>query len=93
MFSNHGVKSITLFVFLVLALLLLSFFRTALSGLSISVERTFSIVLLVLPGLAGIVLGAMGIVKNGSRMWLAITGIILNMLIAAFMTFVLLFAG
>ena len=93
MFSNHGVKSITLFVFSVLALLLLSFFRTALSGLSISVERTFSIVLLVLPGLAGIVLGAMGIVKNGSRMWLAITGIILNVLIAAFMTFVLLFAG
>jgi len=93
MFSNHGVKSITLFVFSVLALLLLSFFEKALSGLSISAERTFSIVLLVLPGLAGIVLGAMGVVKNESRRWLAVTGIILNGLFAAFMTFVSLFSG
>jgi len=93
MFSNHGVKSITLFVFSVLALLLLSFFEKALSGLSISAERTFSIVLLVLPGLAGIVLGAMGVVKNESRRWLAVIGIILNVLFTAFMTFVLLFSG
>ena len=93
MFLNRGAKSITLFVFSVLALLLLSFFEKALSGLSISAERTFSIVLLVVPGLAGIVLGVMGVVKNESRKWLAITGIILNGLFAAFMTFVLLFAG
>ena len=52
MFSNHGAKSITLFVFSILALLLLSFFEKALSGLSISAERAFSIVLLVLPGLS-----------------------------------------
>jgi len=93
MFSNHGVKSITLFVFSVLALLLLSFFEKALSGLSISTERTFSIVLLVLPGLVGIVLGAMGVVKKESWRWLAITGFVLNVLFVAFMTFVLLFAG
>jgi len=93
MFSNHGTKSISLFIFSVLALTLLSVFEAVLIGLSTSAERFISFFLLVLPGLAGVVFGVLGVAKNESQKWIAITGIILNGLFAAFMTFVLSFAG
>ena len=93
MFSHSGTKSISLFLFSVFALLLLTLFETVLAGLATSTERIIGVFLLVIPGLIGIVFGALGIFKNESRKWLAVTGVILNGLFAAFMTFVLLFAG
>lgn len=91
--SNHGIKSIVLFAFSVLALLLLSVFESALVGLSITTERIISVLLLILPGLAGVAFGILGLVGNESRKWLAITGILLNGLFTMFMTFVLSLAG
>ena len=93
MLSHNGTKSISLFLFSVFALLLLTLFETVLAGLATSTERIIGVFLLVIPGLIGIVFGALGIFKNESRKWLAVTGVILNGLFAAFMTFVLLFAG
>lgn len=93
MFLHNGTKSIGLFLFSVLALLLLTLFETALAGLTTSTERIIGVFLLVLPGLIGIVFGVLGIFKSESRKWLAVTGIVLNGFFAAFMTFMLLFAG
>jgi hypothetical protein len=91
--SSHGTKSIILFVFSVISLLLLTFFESSLSGLTASVERLISLLLLVLPGLAGVVFGVLGVVKKEPRKWIAISGVLINGLFAAFMTFVLSFAG
>jgi len=93
MFSHNGTKSIGLFLFSVLALLLLTLFEATLAGLTTTTERLISALLLTLPGLIGIVFGMLGILKNESRKWLAIIGVILNGLFALFMTFVLSFAG
>ena len=93
MIPNHGTGSIILFAFSILALLLLSIFESALSGLSISTERIISVLLLVLPGVGGVVFGLLGVAKNEPRRWVAILGILLNGLFAVFMTFVLSIAG
>jgi len=90
---SNGMKSLVLFVFSILALLLLTLFESALAGLSTSTERIISIVLLVLPSLAGVVFGVLGLVKKESRKWISIIGTLLNGIFAAFMTFVLSFAG
>jgi len=89
----NGVKSLALFAFSIIALLLLTLFESALSGISISTERIISFVLLVLPSLAGLGFGVFGLIKKEPRKWVSIAGIILNGTFAAFMTFVLSFAG
>ena len=93
MSANHGTKSVILFAFSVVALVLLTVFEASLAGISTSAERIISLILLVLPGLAGVAFGVLSLIKKESRKWIAIAGILLNGLFAAFMTFVLSFAG
>ena len=62
-----GVKSILLFVLSIVFLVLLTLFETALVGLTITTERMLSLLLLVLPGVAGVVYGFLGIVRKESR--------------------------
>ena len=62
-----GVKSILLFVLSIVFLGLLTLFETALVGLTITTERMLSLLLLVLPGVAGVVYGFLGIVRKESR--------------------------
>ena len=90
---THGKKSIILLAVSIVALLLLSYFESAFSGLSTSIERIVSFILLVLPGIAGVVFGVLGLVKKEPQKWIAILGVILNGLFAMFMLFVLSFAG
>jgi len=89
----HGKKSIILLAVSIIALLLLSAFESAFSGLSTYMERIISFILLVLPGIAGVVFGVLSLVKKEPQKWIAILGVVLNGLFAMFMLFVLAFAG
>jgi len=90
---NLGVKSILLFVLSIVFLVLLTLFETALVGLTITTERIISLLLLVLPGLVGVVYGVLGIVRKESRVWVAYLGVVLNALFALFQLLVISFAG
>jgi hypothetical protein len=88
-----GAKSITLFVLSVLFLIILTFFESSLAGMSLTAERVTSVVILVVPGVVGAILGVLSIVRKEPRLWMAIFGIVLNMLFALFNIFVISFAG
>jgi hypothetical protein len=88
-----GAKSILLFGLSVLFLLLLTLFDSTLSALSIQTERVISVLLLVLPGIVGIIHGVLSIRRKELKRWAAILGILLNALFALFQLFVISFAG
>ena len=88
-----GAKSIALFGLSVLFLLLLTLFESSLSGLSLTAEKVISALLLVLPGVIGVVFGVLSIIRKESKPWMAILGILLNGLFALFHIFVIAFAG
>lgn len=83
-----------LFFLLSLAnLLFLTLFEPLFLGLPAAMERAFSLLLLVLPPLVGVVLGAMSQTRRQGEVWMAIIGILLNSVFAVFQLFVLSFAG
>jgi hypothetical protein len=88
-----GAKSIALFGLSVLFLLLLTLFEASLSGLSLTAEKAISALLLVLPGVIGVVFGILSIIRKESKLWMAILGVLLNGLFALFHVFVISFAG
>jgi len=88
-----GVKSLALLLLSTLFLVLLTLFESSLIGLSLTAERTISLLLLVLPAMIGIVFGILSIVRKESRRWVGILGILLNTLFAVFHLFLLSFAG
>lgn len=88
-----GAKSIALFVLSVLFLVLLTVFEASLSGLSLTLERVISALLLILPGIIGAVFGILGILRKEPKLWMAILGVLLNTLFALFFIFLLSFAG
>ena len=90
---NFGAKSLALFLVSVLFLVLLTLFESLLQGLSITVERIISMLLLVVPALIGIVLGILGIRRREDRFWISALGVLLNALFALFHIFVISFAG
>ncbi len=89
---GFGTKSILLFVLSILFLVLLTLFDSPLSALSLTTQRVLGFLLLVLPGIAGIVYGVVSI-KRQEKPWMAILGILLNALFALFQLFVISFAG
>jgi hypothetical protein len=88
-----GVKSLSLFLVSVLFLLLLTLFESSLTGLSLTAERTISLLLLVLPAMMGIIFGMLSVVRKESSRWIGIIGILLNTIFAGFHLFLLSFAG
>ena len=88
-----GGKSLALFALCVLFLVLLTMFESSLSELSLTVERTLSLLLLVVPALIGVVIGVLGIRRREVRLWMSFLGIVLNALFALFFVFLLSFAG
>ncbi|MEP6894492.1 MAG: hypothetical protein ABI986_02675 [Chloroflexota bacterium] len=88
-----GAKSIFLFALSVICLLLLTLFESSLSSLSITAERVIGLLLLVLPGIVGIIYGMLSIMRKELKRWVAILGILLNGLFALFQLFVISFAG
>ena len=90
---SFGMKSIILFVASVLFLIVLTLFETSLAGLSNTTERFISILLLIVPGVIGVVLGVLGLARKESKTWIAFIGILLNAMFALFHLFVVAFAG
>ena len=90
---SFAAASLTLFGLSILFLLFLTLFESALVNMSLSAERFVSAIFLVLPGIAGVILGVMSFLRNEPKRWLALTGIVFNALLALFHTFVLAFAG
>ena len=88
-----GVKSISLFGLSIIFLFLLTVFESSFSGIPLTVECIVSALLLIAPGVVGVILGAMSLQRNESPRWLAILAILLNALFALFHTLVLSFAG
>ena len=88
-----GMKSILLFALSVLFLILITLFESSLLGLSTTAERILGVLLLVLPGILGIIYGVLSIRRKESKPWIAILGISLNALFALFQLFVISFAG
>lgn len=88
-----GAQSLLLFVLSVVFLVLLTLFESSLAGMSQTAERMISALLLVLPGLIGAVLGILSLVRREPRRWVALIGVILNVVFVLFQTAVLLFAG
>ena len=88
-----GVKSILFFGLSVLFLILMTLFESFLLGLSTTAERIISLLLLVLPGVVGVVYGVLSLTHKESKRWIAILGILLNTLFALFQLFVISFAG
>ena len=89
---GFGTKSILLFGLSILFLVLLTLFDSSLSALSFTEQRVIGFLLLVLPGIAGIVYGVVSL-KRKEKPWVAILGILLNSLFALFQLFVISFAG
>ena len=88
-----GAKSLALFAVSMLFLILITLFESSLSGMSLTAEKVFSALLLVLPGAIGIVLGVLGLLRKESDRWMAVLGILLNALFALFQILVISFAG
>jgi len=90
---NLAAKSMILFALSVIFLILLTLFESTFSGMSLTVERIVSLILLVLPGVIGAAFGVLSIMRKEPGRWLAILGILLNVLFALFHVFVISFAG
>lgn len=90
---GFGAKSLALFALSVLFLVLLTMFESSLSELSLTAERTLSLLLLVVPALIGVVIGVLGIRRREVQLWMSFLGIVLNALFALFFVFLLSFAG
>ena len=86
-------KSLFLFLLSVVFLVLLTLFESSLAGLSLTAERTLSLLLLVVPAIMGTTFGVLSIARKESRPWMGIFGILLNALFALFHLFLLSFAG
>jgi len=82
-----------LFVLSCVLLLVLTLFESLLSGLSLTTERIISAVLLILPGVVGIIFGAMSLRRKELPRWVAILGMLLNGVFVLFHIFLLSFAG
>ena len=88
-----GGKSLLSFVLSVMFLIFLTLSESLLTGLSVTAERTVSFLLLVMPGIIGVVFGILGIVRKETKAWIAYLGILLNTLFGLFHLLVLSFAG
>lgn len=85
--------SLILFALSVALWIMLTLFESSLLGMPPLVERLITLVGLVLPAAIGAVLGVTSLIRQEGRPWLALLGILLNTLFAAFHLMVVLFAG
>lgn len=90
---GYARTSLALFGISVLFLIALTAFESALVGMSSSMERIITLLVLVLPAALGSVFGAISLKRRETKTWLALTGLILNAFFALFHLVIVLFAG
>ena len=91
--SSLASKSMLLFLVSLAMLWILTLFESFLSGLTTSVERLLSALILVLPAVVGVVFGILSLRRREPKPWIAIAGILLNGAFALFNILVLGFSG
>ena len=91
--SSLASKSMLLFLVSLAILWILTLFESFLSGLTTSVERLLSALILVLPAAVGVVFGILSLRRREPKPWIAIAGILLNGAFALFNILVLGFSG
>jgi hypothetical protein len=91
--SSLASKSLLLFLVSLAMLWILTLFESFLSGLTTSVERLLSALILVLPAAVGVVFGVLSLRQREPKPWIAIAGILLNGAFALFNILVLAFSG
>ena len=91
--GNLARASLFLLGLSILLLVVLTAFESALTGMPLVTERLLTFLLLVLPAGVGVGLGVLSLARGEGRMWLAVTGVVLNTLFALFHLTILLFAG
>jgi hypothetical protein len=91
--SSLASKSMLLFLVSLAMLWILTLFESFLSGLTTSVERLLSALILVLPAAVGVVFGILSLRRREPKPWIAIAGILLNGAFALFNILVLGFSG
>ena len=90
---NHASTSILLFLISLAMLWILTLFESFLAGLTTSMERLVSALILVLPATVGVIFGVLSLRRREPKPWIAIAGILLNGAFAIFNILVLSFAG
>ena len=92
---KRSLATVSLIIFGLSALFLLvwTMSESAFVGMSAVAERVVTFALLVLPAAIGAVLGVLSLVRQEGQKGLAITGILLNTLFAAFHLLLVSFAG
>ena len=88
-------SQVSLFLFgaSVVLLVALTLFESVLVWMSLGIERLVTFLLLILPAGIGAILGALSLLRKEGRIWLAVTGVVLNTLFALFHLMIVLFAG
>ena len=84
---TFGAASLLLFALSLVFLLMLTLFEPLFSPLSLHVERIISVLLLIVPGLIGVILGGMSLRREELPRWVAILGIWLNGLFVCVLSF------
>jgi hypothetical protein len=90
---SYARTSLLLFGISTLLLIVLTFFESALAGVSQSLERVITFLALVLPAGVGAVFGWLSLARREGKNWLALSGLIFNALFALFHLAILFFAG
>ena len=90
---NFALTSILMFILSLAMLGILTLFESYLTGLTMSMERLISALVLILPAAAGVVFGILSLQRKEPKSWIAIAGILLNGGFAIFNALVLAFAG
>lgn len=90
---SHAAKSLAMFALSIVFLVLLTLFESVLSALSLTAERIVSGFFLVLPGVIGVIFAVLSLVRKEKRPWLAIVGLLMNLLFSLFNLSVVSFAG
>ena len=91
--ASYVARSLTMFMVSIVFLVLLTVFEASFSGMPVTAERIVSGLVLVLPGILGVIFGLLSLLRRESRPWLAILATLLNLLFAFFQVTILSFAG
>lgn len=90
---SYAARSLLMFMVSVVFFVLLTVFESSLAGLPVTGERLITGLLLVLPGIIGVIFGILSLLQREDHRWRGFTGILLNGLFAVFHIFLLGFAG
>jgi hypothetical protein len=90
---NLAATSMLLFLISLAMLLSLTLFESSLCGLTTTMERFVSALVLVLPAAIGVVFGILSLRRREPQPWIGVAGILLNGAFAIFNVLVLSFAG